>query len=451
MKNIINISAIILLLAIVSCKSKKEEEHHEEAAPNEVTITQEQYATIGVKLGRIEERNLSNVIKANGFLRLPPQNQASVSSPVGGVIKSISVTEGVYVRKGETLAFIENPDLISMQKEYLEARSNYSFSEKDYQRQRELLREGVVSEKKFQQAEASFKADRALMKSLEGQLQVLGISADNVAEGKFTSGIRITSPLNGYIKEINVNTGAFAEPQKELFEIVDNHHVHIDLQVYQDDLVNIREGQKVYFTLSSHELVDFEATIFSIGKAFDDETKSVTVHAEIKNNRSAYLLPGLYIEGRIETSSNTVPALPEGAIVSEGDIQYIFVVKETGKKDTHVDHVKHGDHQDHVEHEDHVPHKEHGEHDEQAEHKEKDEHDHKENDKNKRSEKHQDEHETKTWTFERVQVKTGVSDAGYTEVRPAKSLHPDAKVVIKGAFYLLAEMKKKEGGDEHDH
>ena len=68
---------------------------------------------------------------------------------------------------------------------------------------------------------------------------------------------------------VEINIGKFVEPASEMFEIVDNEHIHIDLHVYEKDINAIKIGQKVLFSLASNEGVDYEAVVFAIGKAFE--------------------------------------------------------------------------------------------------------------------------------------------------------------------------------------
>jgi membrane fusion protein, heavy metal efflux system len=424
----------LLLLIFTGCKQEpkheeEEEQGHEPANVNEVSLTGEQFKAIGVTLSPLQNRTLSNTVKANGVLGLPPQNMASVSAMLGGTIKIIYVIEGEKVKKGQKLALVEHPEYIQLQQDYLEAKSNYAYLEKEYKRQKTLVDEKIVAAKKFQQVEAEYEAQRASLSAMESKLRLMGLSPESISKGNMTSGMVITSPIDGYINKIEVNTGSYAEPQREIFQIVDNHHIHIDLNIYQEDLTRVRVGQKVYFTLTGHEQEDFEAIIFATGKAFDDATKSVTIHAEIKENKHSFLLPGMYVDARIVTDSNEVMALPEDAIISEGDLHYIFIAKgeneahaeeehDHGKEEHAHEAKKEEDGHAHKEEKDHEPHEEHG----------------------------------KKWVFEKVLVKPGITDGGYTQITPLTELPANTQIVLTGAYYIAAEMKKQQGGEEeHAH
>lgn len=102
---------ILFALTLYSCKMESEDKERaeraqEEAArekaglkPNEVMLTKKQFDIMKIKLGRLVQKNLTNIVKANGFITSPPQNKADVSPIMGGVIKSIAVIPGSYVKK----------------------------------------------------------------------------------------------------------------------------------------------------------------------------------------------------------------------------------------------------------------------------------------------------------------------------------------------------------------
>lgn len=390
----------ICLLSLDGCNFIKEEEHKEEASESHheernkeyVSLTKEQFKGVKIQLGSFEKKNLTNLIKASGVLDLPPQNKASISSFMGGIITKINVIQGDFVQEGAVLATLEHPDILRLQQDYLETKSNLEYSQKEYYRQKELYDEKIVSGKKFQAAEAEYKSHKAMISSLENQLWQLGISPKKVTPGSMIQSIPVKSPMQGFVHKIAVNTGSYVEPAKEIFMIVDNHHIHIDLQIYEKDVPMVNVGQSVYFTLANAPEEQYEAKIFAVGKAFESETKSVSVHADIKKNKNKNLLPGMYVDGRIEVDESRVDALPEEAIVSQGVLKYIFVKIDSAFHDELI--------------------------------------------------------------FKRIPVQTGVSEMGYTEVTLLEKIPANAMVVVKGTYYLAAKMKQAEegeGGDSHGH
>ncbi|WP_456420650.1 efflux RND transporter periplasmic adaptor subunit [Lutibacter sp.] len=407
MKHIINISSIFLLLIfLVSCQNKTtqqkketdskvhnethsdthEEDNEKEETLNFVTLQQKQLEVMDIELGTTKKVNLGKTLKVNGQLELPPQKRASISAIVGGRIESVAVIEGDYVKKGQIIARLNNPQFITIQREYLTAKSNYSFLEKDYLRKKELLKDGITSQKSFQQAEAAYNDGKSALNAAKSMLQLIGINISVLEKGQIISSIPVVSPIKGYIQNIAINIGKFVAPEQEMFEIVDNEHLHIGLKVFEKDIDKAKVGQKITFALTTRPDKIYEAEIFALGSAFDMDTRAVKVHAKIIGTHEG-LLTGMFVEARITTSNKEVSALPEGAFVTEKGLDYIFIQKEKDK-----DNI----------------------------------------------------------TLEKVQINRGISDLGFSEVVFIDEIPKNIVVVTKGAYYVNAELNKGEFEDhEH--
>lgn len=293
-------------------------------APDMVNFSKEMQQVSKLEVGPLQERSLSSRVPAKGQLSLPPQGMASVSPLVGGMVRSIHVIEGDYVQKGKVLATIENPDLLNMQESYLSTNSQLSMARQELERQQMLADEQVGALKRYQQAGAEVKVLQAKLNSLREQLQTLGISPKSVENGRITRTLNLTAPISGYVQSVRVNLGSYAEPNQPILQIIDDSHLHLDLNVFEKDFSKLEKGQRVVFTLPNVSNQEVEAEIFAIGKSFEGETRAVPVHAEIKNNKNKGLLPGMYINGFILTGKHQALSVPEEAIVLYHSKPYIF-------------------------------------------------------------------------------------------------------------------------------
>ncbi|SIT80327.1 efflux RND transporter periplasmic adaptor subunit [Pontibacter indicus] len=329
----IKIITLCGLIALASCSKQAPAEEPEAAttetttstSPFVVTFSEQQQKMGNLELGTIENRPLSARITANGQLQLPPQNKASINPLMGGVVRSIPVKEGEYVKKGKVLATIQNPELIKLQEEYLTTRNQLRFAEQDYERQRTLSEEQVGSRKRFEQAESDVQVQRARMKALATHLSAMGVSPKSVEAGQITSTMAITAPIDGYVRVIDVNMGSYAQPGQQMFEIVNNRHLHLELNVFERDFSKMKEGQKVLFTMPNVAGEPLEAEIFALGRAFEGDSRMVTVHAELENEKNANLLPGMYVNAQILAGKQEMPTLPEESVVRYKGKHYVFV------------------------------------------------------------------------------------------------------------------------------
>ncbi len=399
MKNILKTSTLLLFLFILgSCSNSntkhddkdthgeknaehsEENETHQEENNNLLSLQEKQLTVMNIELGAIKQVNLGATLKVNGQLELPPQKMASVSAIVGGRVQSVAVIEGDKVKKGQLIARLSNPEFITMQRDYLSAKGSISFLEKDYQRKKELLKDGITSSKSFQQAEAAYLEGKSALNASKATLQLMGVNVAALERGNIVSSIPIIAPIKGYIQNVAINIGKYVSPEQEMFEIVDNEHLHIGLKVFEKDIDKVKVGQKITFSLTTRPDKIYEAEIFALGRAFDMDTRAVKVHAKIIGDHKG-LLTGMFVEARITTTDKKVNALPEEAFISENGLDYIFIQKEKDNDDI---------------------------------------------------------------TFEKIQVNKGISDLGFAEVVFINTVPKEVVVVTKGAYYVNAELNKGE-------
>lgn len=332
MKNTIVINKILALLFIAvlfaSCGSKteetKQEEHHEEEV-SVVELTPEQAKIINLKLGKIEMKDLSGAIKVNGMLDVPPQNLVSISAPMGGFVKSTELLQGMKVNKGQAIVVMQHPDYIQMQQDFLETKSQLEYLELEYNRQQELSKDNVNSQKTLQQAKSQYESMLAKNAGLKSKLMMLGINGEKLTSQTIQNTITITSPISGYVTHVNVNIGMYVNPTDVMFKIVDTEHLHAELTVFEKDVPKIKLGQKVRFTLAN-ETDERTATVYLIGREISSD-RTVRIHCHL-DKEDLDLLPGMYLKAYVEAGTQRLPAIPNEAIVNFEGKDYVFVAEK---------------------------------------------------------------------------------------------------------------------------
>jgi len=302
------------------------DEHGKEHGP-EVALTAEQIAAIGLTTGRMEMRGLKTSLKANGKLVLPPGKEAQASVLVGGIVRDIPVQEGQRVEKGSTLALLENLEFLQLQQDYLETAANLRVLEADLRRQQDLQTDRINATKTVERAQADLSSAQARLAAMAAKLRMFGTDPARLSPETINSSYALRAPITGSLKHIAITLGQFAEPNKPLFELVDNTGLHIDLNVFEHDIARVQVGQKVVFGHAGEPVGQHTATVFAMNKAFESEQQAVLVHAKLDDNGEE-LLPGMFIEALIMTDSTQAWSLPSEAVVSNGDEHYIFVEDE---------------------------------------------------------------------------------------------------------------------------
>ncbi|WP_341836137.1 efflux RND transporter periplasmic adaptor subunit [Chitinophaga pollutisoli] len=414
-----------LSATLISCAGKGGQERpaesggeaheHEHESENTASLTNEQMKSIGVRLGNIERKQLTASLKANGVLKVPNQNRATIHSIYSGVIRSLLVQTGNTVTKGQVIATIANPQFLMLQEEFLAIQPKIQLAQQELTRQQELTSGNAGALKNLQAAESSLSELRTRRAALKEQIGLMGINTDNLSTGKLVSVISLRSPINGVVSNISVNLGSAVDVNTTVAEVVDNSQLHLDLFVFEKDLPRLRKGQLIHFTLTNNPGKEYDAEIFSLGSSFEGESKAVSVHAMVKGDKTG-LIDGMGITALISLEKAVVPTVPTEALVSHQGQDYIFIVTDA-----------------------HAAHDHHDEGGEEHDHDAAEPHDHKEPEKAAPA---------SGLTFERIPVAKGTTDVGYTEVTPLKEIPAGAQVVVKGAFFILAKQTNT-GGHQH--
>jgi len=335
MKNSIKINRNVLIIAGLSCfilASCGKKDNTEATASDSTAIespianlTAKQIQNIGIATAPMEQKSFSTILKVNGKVDVPPQNLISVSVPMGGYLKSTHLIPGMFVRKGESIAIIEDQQYIQLQQDFLTTQSKISFLENEFQRQKELNQSKATSDKVFQQAEMELKTQRILVKSLSEKLKLAGISPEKLTENNISKSINIYSPINGYVSKVNVNIGKYIAPTEVMFELVNTSDIHLALKIFEKDLDKLSIGQKVTAYTNTYPDKKYPCEILLIGKSLSEE-RNTDVHCHFESYDKG-LIPGTYMNAEIAINNAKAYVLPEDAIVRFENKHYVFVKK----------------------------------------------------------------------------------------------------------------------------
>lgn len=322
MKKLIILTLSIFLFSCSKKQESQEEQFETNTAKDQITLNDAQIKSAGIEIGTLGNEEISEKITLNGMVDVPPQNLASVSAPSGGYVKYTKFMPGMHVNKGETLAILEDPQIVQLQQDYLLAKSNLSYARKDYTRQNDLNKSKAASDKVTQQAQTEVQNQNILMRGMAEKLRTMGINPENLNAGNIRRSISVSSPVSGYISNVNVKIGQYVSPTDKLFDVVNTDDVHLALTVFEKDLNRISVGQRVFAYTNQNPEKKYAANIILIGKDFQPD-KSVVIHCHFIDY-DKNLIPGTYMNAEVETNSETGNTVPDDAIVTWEGKQYIF-------------------------------------------------------------------------------------------------------------------------------
>jgi len=321
------ITSLLIIILLAACGSSKQEEETVKAPGNEniVTLTATQIKNAGIITGKIEQKEISSILKVNGKVDVPPQNMVSISVPLGGYLKNTHLLPGMHVNKGDIIAVMEDQQYIQLQQDYLTAKAKIVFLEHEYLRQKELNQSQASSDKVYQQAEADYRSQRILITSLAEKLKLAGVNVNNISETNISRSVNIHSPINGYVSRVNVNIGKYVSPTEVLFELINPVDIHLTLKVFEKNLDKLSIGQKLLAYTNNNPGKKYHCEIILIGKDLSAEGNT-EVHCHF-DEYDKTLIPGTYMNAEIEVKNNKAFALPSEAIVRFEGKQFVYKAK----------------------------------------------------------------------------------------------------------------------------
>ncbi|MGB0256808.1 MAG: efflux RND transporter periplasmic adaptor subunit [Flavobacteriaceae bacterium] len=315
----------LALVLLGGCGDTKNAATENKTSDPFIQVTQAQFTQGKMLLGSFEEKVFSKTIAANGTIDVPPENRAVVNASMGGYIKKTPLIIGHTVTKGQLLLTIENPAFIVLQQQYMEVNAQLAYLKAAYQRQTQMKAENISSQKSFLKAESEYQTAVARHISLDKQLRMLNISPKSVRQGNMSAIARIYAPIAGSITKVNVTKGSYVSPATEILKIIDNDHIHLELSVYEKDIMKVKEGQKIEFNIPEASSETYTATVHLIGTTIE-QNRTVKVHGHPKVTSENNFLTGMFVEANIITESTIAKAIPNEAIIEIDDVAYVLIL-----------------------------------------------------------------------------------------------------------------------------
>jgi cobalt-zinc-cadmium efflux system membrane fusion protein len=278
-------------------------------------------------------------VVAPGKIEANPNRVSKVLLPIAGRIVAVAVKAGDAVKAGEPLLTVEGPDADGAVSGYLtadanvaQARAGIVKAQADFDRATDLFEHNAIARKEVLSAESTLvqakavgrQAD-ALLEQARRKLAVLGL-----APGETRPQVVVRSPLAGKVLELSVVPGEYRnDTTASVMTVADLATVWVSSQVPESYIRFVQIGERVEISLLAYPGETFTGHVSRIADTVDPQTRTVKVHAEMKNPDGRFR-PEMY--GRIHHIESTaqVIVLPAGAVVERDSGSVVFVETTPG-------------------------------------------------------------------------------------------------------------------------
>ena len=268
---------------------------------DEVTMvmTESAMALANVQTTPVRVEAPTREVQLPGRVAVDERRITTVSAHFDGRIRDLYVDfTGAPIRAGEAMATIYSPELISAQRELLQALKHEERSPSTVASARRKLRLWELSEAEIQRIEDS---------------------------GEVQERVNLTAPVSGVVLDRKVSREAYVQEGTVLFEVADLSTVWVIFEAYTDDLDWLRTGQSIAFTMRSNPGRQQEATITYIDPVVDPDTRTARVRAEV-SNPSGRLKPNMLVHGTASgTGDAPKPLVPASAVLWTGPRSILYV------------------------------------------------------------------------------------------------------------------------------
>jgi cobalt-zinc-cadmium efflux system membrane fusion protein len=315
-------TAMMLLLSLVGFGSY--------ATENVIKISQENIDALGVKLGKLELATQIPVLSAPAKVVIPPTQEYIVSAPQAGIIAKLNAAIGDKVVKGQILAQLNSSDLLTLQREYLKADSARQLATAIYQRDKKLLEEGVISDRRWQETSSEYHSAIYEADEQKQLLEIAGMTAGEVDHfGKthrLTRELNVRSPIAGVVLERLAVVGTHIDMMAPLYRIANLDELWLEIAIPQERMGSIKIGDQVLVENSG-----VSAKITLLGQSVNPESQTILARAVVAMKDTALLRAGQRLNTRIIQSSDKAAfKIPNAAIAQNEGKAFIFIRNQQG-------------------------------------------------------------------------------------------------------------------------
>ena len=301
---------------------EKESEH-----ADEIAFSKKQAELAGLTIETVSPGTFNNAFKTSGQIQAPQGNEVVIAATSNGIVSftNSSITEGTAVSAGQSIVTISAKKLLEGDPA-AKSKIAYETALKEYQRAEGLVKDQIISAKEFEQVKLRFETAKT--------------TYDAQASNITASGVSVTSPISGYIKNRLVAQGEYVTVGQQIATVTQNKRLQLRAEVSENNFRILKSINSANFKLAYdntvYKLSDLNGKLLSYGKSSGDQTFYIPVTFEFDNIGD--IIPGAFTEVYLLSSpQENVISVPVPSITEEQGLNFVYLqLDEEGYKKQEV-------------------------------------------------------------------------------------------------------------------
>jgi len=286
-------------------------------------------AMAGVVVGTPDVQSTGEGVSCLAEFAFNQNKLTKITSLARGVVKSVEVDLGSRVEKGDLLATLTSATIGEAQGAYLQALAEQELREAALERQRNLLAQGISSERDYQEAKAAQHVSTAAVRQAHRWLLVLGFDESQLealTSQQSTPGLlELRAPFEGEIVGRTAVQGAVVEEAESLFTLTDTAVLWATANIPESQVSRVSAGQTVELTVESLPGQIFVGTLTWVSPIVDDRTRMVQARVEVPN-AAGQLKAQMFARAVIATvDRDRAVVVPQSAVQNVTGTTVVFV------------------------------------------------------------------------------------------------------------------------------
>ncbi len=288
-----------------------------------IQLSAQNSENLGIVQGKLIRATQIPLLYAPAKVLIPNNNEYVVSASQSGIIHQLNAATGDVVKKGDILAQIDSPSLLSLHSNYLKAASAMQLANAAYQRDQSLAQDGIIAKRRVQETQSQFNAAEIDMKEAKRLLEMAG--GNTHSPENLSSNLTIRSPISGVVIERMAIVGTRVDMLTPLYRVANLQTLWLEIAIPQEDIAQISVGDQV-----SIDNTPFTAEISLLGQSVNIEDQTILARAIVKNLHGE-IRAGQKLNVQIKKLTKQIAfRVPNAAVAQNDGKAFIFIHNDTG-------------------------------------------------------------------------------------------------------------------------